>query len=111
MRSLAQIQSFAASSPVPQAIEVIRAAGGAGGIVLTLTPPAYVVQQPGSVTVAVYQTYYAVRTDSGDGTNPVTFVDSTGALFNGRVSWSLINQYQCGIFCWNGTGWDVICVF
>jgi hypothetical protein len=107
MRSLAQIQSFAASQAVPGAIEVIRAAGGASGITLTVTPPSYTVQEPSGITVAVYETFTAIRTDDGDGTNPVKFVDSTGALFNGDTSWNLINQNQWAIFCWTGTGWDV----
>ena len=105
MRSLAQIQTFAATSAVPPAIEVIRAAGGAGGITLTLTPPAYGAQQPGGVFVAVYQTYYAIKTDLTAGV--VTFVDSTSALFNGQSSYELLNQGQWAIFCWTGTSWDV----
>ncbi len=102
---LSTIQTYSVGSVVPASVDVIRAAGGAGGITLTLTPKTYVLQEPGGVTIAVYETFRDIKTDAAAGV--VTFVDPNGALFNGDSSYDLVDQWQFAIFQWNGTGYDV----
>ena len=98
-------QRYAANAVVPTSVDFIKGTGGAGGIVLTLTPAIYTTGDPTSPTY-LYQTYWAMKDDVAAGT--VTFVDPNGALFNGQASYVMNNQYQWAIFIWDGIGWHVI---
>lgn len=81
---------------------LIHAIGGVDGIVLTLSRD-QVTREDGAVVTTVYS---AVKADAGPG--PVVFVDPNGALFNGRPSWDLTQQYQGATFFWDGEGWNVL---
>ena len=102
-------QAYSASGVVPTAVDYIRATGGSGGIILTLTGGVFLAQTPGG-TVAVNQRYEAMKIDAAAGA--VEFIDAGGALFNGQPSYTLNNQWQWAIFTWVVTGgvgsWDVI---
>jgi hypothetical protein len=101
--------NFSASGVVLPSTDLIRATGGAGGIVLTLTRAVYPTNNPAGPTF-LGQAYYAIRVDAGIevGNGLVQIVDPGGALFNGYPSWDLENRWQWAIFMWNGTTWDVI---
>jgi hypothetical protein len=98
----AAVLTLSASGAVPPSTDFIRAVGGTGGIVLTLTGKIYPTGNP-ATPVFVNTVFHAVRIDAGAG--PVTFVDSNGALFNGQSSWVMNNAFQWAIFIWDGVGW------
>ena len=75
------------------------------GIVLTLAGHSFPTGKPTSPLV-LFQVHQAVRIDAGAG--EVTFIDSSGALFNGASTYDLVNQYQWATFIWDGSNWTVI---
>jgi hypothetical protein len=97
-------KAFNASAVVLPSVDLIRATGGAAGIVLTLTPAIYPTNSPQG-PLQLYQVYHALKVDAGVGA--VSFVDPNGATFNGQSSYELVDQYQWAIFMWTGTVWDV----
>jgi hypothetical protein len=97
--------NFSASGVVLPSTDLIRATGGASGIVLTLTRAIYPTNSPQG-PLMLYQVYYAIKVDAGVGV--VQLVDPSGALFNGQPSYDLVDQWQYAIVMWNGTTWDVI---
>ena len=101
----AAIQILSASGPVLPSTDFIKAVGGAAGIVLTLTGHSFPTGKPTSPLV-LFQVHQAVRIDAGAG--EVTFIDSSGALFNGASTYDLVNQYQWATFIWDGSNWTVI---
>jgi hypothetical protein len=50
----------------------------------------------------------AMKVDAGPG--PVVVVDPGGALFNGRSSWKLVEQWEWALFLWDADAgvWDVL---
>jgi hypothetical protein len=80
---------------------LIRATGGASGIMLFLWTPSHEAQEDG-IIVSVYA---VMKVDAGPG--PVVMVDPKGALFNGQPSWELRAQFEWAIFSFYGAGWDV----
>jgi hypothetical protein len=96
---------FSASGIVLPSIDFIRAIGGAGGIVLTLTPAVYPTGSPALPTM-LYQVYHGIKTDSGVGV--VSFIDPNGALFNGQSAYDLVDQWQWVMMAWNGVSWDCL---
>jgi hypothetical protein len=82
---------------------LILASGGADGITLTLTPGQATAKEDGVIITSVYA---AMKVDAAPGR--VVFVDPNGALFNGRPSWELAQQYQAASFVWDGEGWNVL---
>jgi len=102
IHSGAAVQTLNASGAVLASTDFIKAIGGSGGIVLTLTGRTYPTGSP-AAPVFINTVYHASKSDAGAGV--VVFVDSSGALFNGQSSWVLNNQYQWAIFVWDGVGW------
>lgn len=98
-------KAFSASAAVPASVDLIRATGGASGIILTLTQAIYPTNSPQG-PLQLYQVFHAMKVDAGVGV--VSFIDALGALFNGQSSYDLANQYQWAIFMWNGVSWDVM---
>ena len=105
LESGAAILRVAANAIVGDTVDYIKATGGAGGIIITLTPGIDFTGDPTNPTV-LYQVYYVRKDDAAAGA--ITIVDPNNALFNGQASWVLNNQYQWAICIWTGAGWDVI---
>jgi hypothetical protein len=61
-----------------------------------------------TLSLARNRSTLAMKVDAGSG--PAVFVDPEGALFNGRNSWKLIEQWEWAIFLWDADAgvWDVL---
>jgi hypothetical protein len=61
-----------------------------------------------TLSLARNRSTLAMKVDAGSG--PAVFVDPGGALFNGRSSWKLIDQWEWAIFLWDADvgAWDVL---
>lgn len=86
---------FSATATVAATVKLIAATGGSSGFTLTLQ----------STLMTTGQPLYAKKVDVGVGA--ITFVDASGATFEGDTNLILSNPGQWAIIVWSGTQWLV----